>query len=385
MFVSKLKLTNWRNFRNAEADFQEIVYILGPNASGKSNLLDVFRFLRDIANPQGGGLQKAVSVRGGISKIRCLATRKHPIVGINITINGNTFEELSVEWKYVLEFKTKSGGRSIPIVEKEEVFCNGKNILSRPDKDDKNDPERLTQTALEQINLHKDFRALSDFFSGVLYLHLVAQLLKYGEQMAVRKMEADPFGQGFLDMLARTTDKTRLSRLRRIQDILKNVIQGFEELKFNRDETNGTPHLEMRYKHWRPNAGWQREDQFSDGTLRMIALIWTLLESNSMILLEEPELSLHDKIIEQIPGMIYQARQSRKSSDGQILISTHSKTMLSRNDIKAGFLVLEQKEKGEGTKIFPPSQDDRNAMRAGMSPADIIMPKTGENIRSIPE
>ena len=39
------------------------VFIIGPNASGKSNFLDAFRFLRDVAKSEGGGLQKGVVFR----------------------------------------------------------------------------------------------------------------------------------------------------------------------------------------------------------------------------------------------------------------------------------------------------------------------------------
>jgi hypothetical protein len=77
MRFSRLILKNWRNFVHVDLKMQERLFITGPNASGKSNLLDVFRFLRDIAK-DGGGLQAAVRDRGGLSKIRCLAARRHP-------------------------------------------------------------------------------------------------------------------------------------------------------------------------------------------------------------------------------------------------------------------------------------------------------------------
>lgn len=60
MLITRIRLKNWRNFKKIEVKLRERVYIIGPNASGKSNFLDVMRFLRDIANPKGGGLQKAV-------------------------------------------------------------------------------------------------------------------------------------------------------------------------------------------------------------------------------------------------------------------------------------------------------------------------------------
>ncbi len=55
MIVSRLKLKNWRNFSRMDILLRQRQFIVGPNASGKSNLLDVFRFLRDIAKSEGGG------------------------------------------------------------------------------------------------------------------------------------------------------------------------------------------------------------------------------------------------------------------------------------------------------------------------------------------
>jgi AAA15 family ATPase/GTPase len=43
-----LRLKNWKNFQSVEVDLPLRVFLVGPNASGKSNLLDVFRFLRDL-------------------------------------------------------------------------------------------------------------------------------------------------------------------------------------------------------------------------------------------------------------------------------------------------------------------------------------------------
>ena len=80
--MTRLKLKNWRNFKQIDIALRDRVYLIGPNASGKSNLLDVFRFLRDIAKPSGGGLQKAVKDRQGITKLRCLQARTDPEVAI---------------------------------------------------------------------------------------------------------------------------------------------------------------------------------------------------------------------------------------------------------------------------------------------------------------
>ena len=63
MRFSKLHLENWRNFTRVDVSLQQRMFLIGPNASGKSNLLDVFRFLRDLVRV-GGGLEKAVQTVG---------------------------------------------------------------------------------------------------------------------------------------------------------------------------------------------------------------------------------------------------------------------------------------------------------------------------------
>ena len=75
--ITRLKIRNWRNFREAEVELAGRAFLIGPNASGKSNLLDAIRFLRDIAKPIGGGLASAIADRGGLSALRSLYARGH--------------------------------------------------------------------------------------------------------------------------------------------------------------------------------------------------------------------------------------------------------------------------------------------------------------------
>ena len=48
--VTRLELQAWRNFsRQTEMHLGGRAFFIGPNASGKSNILDALRFLRDVA------------------------------------------------------------------------------------------------------------------------------------------------------------------------------------------------------------------------------------------------------------------------------------------------------------------------------------------------
>jgi predicted ATPase len=374
MFVTHIALKNWRNFKSAEASLRDRTYLIGPNASGKSNFMDVFRFLRDISKPDGGGLQKAVRDRGGISKLRCLHHRKDSEVCIEISLSESSDADFSA-WRYVLGFKAEGTGLQRPAISKEQVWRGQeeKPLINRPDLKDKKDSVRLTQTFLEQINANSGFREIADFFGAATYLHLVPQLLKYGDKIGGNRLEDDPFGQGFLERIARCPEKTRNSRLTKIGKALKAAVPHFEEIRYAQDEITGRPHVEARYEHHRPNAGWQREDQFSDGTLRLLGLLWSLFEGDSLLLLEEPELSLNNAIVEQIPLLFHRIQRTAKYKR-QILISTHSEALL-RNPGIDGRSILIVEQGTEGSNLRAPDMQELQLIKAGLSVAEVLLPK----------
>jgi predicted ATPase len=374
MLVQRLILKNWRNFRNVDTRLRDVTYIVGANATGKSNLLDVFRFLRDICKSKGGGLQSAVADRGGISKLRCLHARNDPEVLVEVHL-AEAADDPTPLWTYALAFKSETRGERRILITREVVTQRGESIalLSRPTVEDNQDKARLTQTNLEQIQTNERFRDIAAFFSSSLYLHVVPQMLKYADQLRGQPLENDPFGQGLLEHVARTPEKTRITRLKRIEEALQLAIPQFSELKFMRDAVTGQPHLEVRYKHYRPNAGWQQEDQWSDGTLRLFGLFWSLLETNTLLLLEEPELSLNAAIVEQIPQMLNRVQRD-KSRRRQLILSTHSDALL-RNPAIDPRSILRLEPGEEGSKVMPASPDEVALMKAGLSPAEVILPQ----------
>lgn len=361
-----LRLENWRNFTHVEVALQQRVFLVGPNASGKSNLLDVFRFLHDIVSV-GGGFQDAVRKRGGVSRLRCLAARRYPDIGIAVTIGADDSEH---NWTYEVRFSQDN--RQRPTIKKERVTYNGKVILDRPDTDDNRDHQRLSQTALEQINVNQAFRPVSDFFESVRYLHIVPQLVREPDRSVGRSN--DPYGGDFLEQIAQTPEKTQRARLRRIQHALSVAVPQLRELELWRD-IRGTPHLRGRYEHWRPLGAWQTEDQFSDGTLRLMGLLWAALDGVGPLLLEEPELSLHPDVVRFIPEMF--ARIQRRTGR-QVLISSHSTNLLENEGIGLDEVLLLE-PRSEGTSVKPASQflEILALLEGGATLADAILPRTG--------
>ena len=360
-----ISLWNWRNFQRVEVDLQDRVFLVGPNASGKSNFLDAFRFLHDIVSV-GGGFQGAVKQRGGVSSLRALSARRHPNVGLMVRLGSAECDDL---WEYELSFGQDE--RNQPVIVKERVTRCGDEVIARPSEQDEEDPERLTQTYLEQVNVNKEFREIADFLKTIRYLHLIPQLVREPERSVGYKN--DPYGGDFLEQIMSRSEEERDSMLGRIEGALNVAVPQLREIKVEFD-SKGKPHLCGRYKHWRPQGAWQTEQQLSDGTLRLIGLLWALLDDGGPLLLEEPELSLHPAIIRYIPQMFSRVQLT---NDRQVLVSTHSPELLQDEGIGLDEVLLLRPSE-EGTTVTPAGDIEEidDLLKNGLSLADVVIPKT---------
>jgi len=364
MKFTRIHLENWRNFARADVEIGLRAFLIGPNASGKSNFLDAFRFLRDIATD---GLQKAVQSerRGGISKIRALSARRYS----NIVIECGLSEQPGSNWVYRIEINQDKLRR--PKVIKETVIKDGERKLARPTVEDQKDLELLYQTHLEQVSMNSPFRGIADELKSIRYLHLVPQLIR--EQDRVLRKQFDPYGSDFLEHIWRTNERTRKSWLAAIEKVIQIAVPGFKELISKKDEM-GAPHLYFKYSHWRPQGAWQDEKDLSDGTIRLIGLLWALLEGRGLLLLEEPELSLHPAVVGNLPQMMYKLQ---KKNSRQVIISTHSYDILEDKGIASDeVILLIPSEEGTRAEVGAKVEDIKNMMDAGFSAAEAAIPST---------
>ena len=369
MIINRLIAKNWRNFQQIDVPLRERQFIVGPNASGKSNLLDIFRFLRDIVKVDGGGFQKAVKNRGGVSNIHCLASQNVEEITIEIHISKSAIS--SPIWKYAIGFHQEKRGDCLASLTHERVWREDELLLDRPDSNDSEDPDRLMQTALEQSATNAKFREIGKFLRNVTYLHLIPQFIRYADKIQSKIIEGDPFGQGFLHRVASIHPSTRRSRLKRIERALKLAIPQFEKLEFVRDKITGKPHLQARYEHWHSSETVHQEDQFSDGMLRLIGLMWSLLENDSIVLLEEPELSLNLGIVAQLAPLISNMQKDRRC---QVLTSTQSDTLLIEPGIDGLEVILLIPTKS-GTEVKLASDSDAvcTLLKNGITVGEIVL------------
>jgi len=67
MTIKKIKVSNFKSFKNLEVDLDKLNVFIGANAAGKSGFVQIFDFLRNIYRH---GLDNAVSMNGGVEYLR---------------------------------------------------------------------------------------------------------------------------------------------------------------------------------------------------------------------------------------------------------------------------------------------------------------------------
>ncbi len=379
MRFSRIRLENWRNFGEVDVPVSTRVFLVGANASGKSNFLDALRFLRDIVI-SGGDFEKAISDRGGVSSIRSLSARKPGDVAIEVEISSDECRM----WRYRIAFGEES--RDQPVLREEKVWnAEDQLILNRPDDTDMADTARLGRTLLEHVSTNFAFREVAEFFRSIHFIHTVPQLVREPERTAAGYLN-DPYGSDFLDQIVKTHASTRKARLDRIQKALRMVVPQLSNVILWQDKI-GRPHLRAKYIHWRPQGSWQTEREFSDGTLRLIGLLWALQDGPGPFLLEEPEISLHQGVVQVLPQLMFAVQRSHQGKPlRQTVISTHSAQLLEDEGIGAHeTLLLRPEADGTDVLLCAMSEVIIKELEAGLSMADIAIARTQPaNLFSMP-
>lgn len=365
----RVQIKNWKNFGKADVDFLDRLFIVGANASGKSNFLDVFRFLKDLVND---GLQKAVNARGGIKKIRNLNARKPSYV--EIVVSMEDLQDKSI-WEYLLQINSRGGTSDRPVTYVFfEKVVHDKQVLLSNKIDDSTDNVLMQYTSLEQPASNKEFRAIFDAFKNISYVNIIPQLIRETDAFIPSVAMEDFYGRNLLEKISVTNKKTRDARLKRISSVLQMAVPQFSDLEYKQDE-KGHPHLRVRYEHFRPSGSFQQEDQFSDGTLRLFGIIWAILDGDGLLLLEEPELYLHSEIVKQLPTFIARAQKSKKGNVRQVVISSHSFELLNTDTIAPEEIIMLTQGK-EDTIVRKASEEEivNDKINAGFTPAEAVIP-----------
>ena len=313
MRITHLHLINWRNFPDVEFDLGERLMVVGANASGKSNLLDAFGFLSDVAS-YGGGLASAIDARGGIGAVRNAHT-SHDHARCDVTCDVTMAHGDDV-WRYRLSIRGVGPSTRLAQVADETVWLNGTVLLRRPDGNDRDDLRCLEQTHLEQVSINRQFRMIADFLAQAGDLPSTCGSVDHG-------------------------------------------------------------HVERAMHAAIPDAGPlpPASDGFavSDGTRALAGLLQTLMVTSTtggLLLLDGPEQLLNPAIVRRLPEMFATAGQDGAT---QLVLSTHAREILDDETIRASeILVLQPTRGGATARLLCDVPQVRSQLTAGIPVSEVV-------------
>ena len=329
VFVSWLRLRNFRSIRSSEIFFDNPLFLVGRNGTGKSNVVDAFAFLADCLNTS---LKAAVEERGGLGRIAYIGTKANqPFIELEVIIHSGKNKNglRAINGSYLLRLKiTKNRDY---VVDAEECFIKGedgiRHFFTRNDNGFHSSvaglqPRLDTQKlALPIVGGIEEFGLLADGLAAMRVYHIDHHKIRLEEGVDVSPvLRAD--GGNVAGVLRYFEEN---GGVRDVQDALYAVMP--TPLSLAPVRLKDGRWTFVGGQKWQSDEGATDYDRgaFSDGTLHALGLAVALQQNPppTVLLIEEPENNLHPGALAAISDLIDDA--SRKT---QVIITTHSPELL---------------------------------------------------------
>ena len=190
--------------------------------------------------------------------------------------------------------------------------------------------------------------------SGIRYIH------PNPKKMLERSDRYDPdHGTGFFQYAGRFSDQQLDAVVDRIRPIMASVVPEIPNLSYQRMGL-GTELVFYSDTPVRGASGVYSHEQFSEGTLRLLGLLFdlaTLPRDTSVVLIEEPETFLQSSVVRSLPSLLAEVAMNR---DIQMVISTHSPELIdSELVLPSQVLMLRSKNDATTGELLSQSNDPR--------------------------
>lgn len=375
--IQTLHIQNFLSFgpESTSVDLQPLNVLIGPNASGKSNLIEALGLLR--AAP--ADLTAPIREGGGVGEWLWKGEQSTPNATIETTV---TYPEGRLPLRYHLSF-TMVGQRLELVdeaVENERPFPghsepyffyryqNGYptlNVRLRPEAQAGSEDNR-TSRKLRREDLKPDQSVLSQRKDPDQYpelTHLGSQFAtiqlyrewNLGRYTAPRMPQRPDLPEdvlledaGNLGLVLNNLQH-QVETKRRILEELQRFYSAVEDVTTRIQ--GGTVQIFLHERGLRQPVPATR---LSDGTLRYLCLLAILCHPQPppLVCLEEPELGLHPDIIPALAELLIDA--SRRT---QLVVTTHSDTLVSAlSHIPEAVLVCERDDQGTRLQRLDPAQ-----------------------------
>ena len=85
MTIERIEISNFKSFDKIKTEFGKLNVIIGANASGKSNFVNIFKFLKDVFTI---GLDNAIAMQGGVDYIRNMSIGSSKDLRIALSVSS---------------------------------------------------------------------------------------------------------------------------------------------------------------------------------------------------------------------------------------------------------------------------------------------------------
>lgn len=371
MKLTHFAAANWCNFAHIEFGMSSRVFIVGPNSSGKSNLLGALRFLSDIARY---GLAAATEDLGGLDRYVHSGADSASFVA--------TFDDAGSSVEYVLKFqRSASDGEGLM----REGGANEASALL-PEDPLSSSPSWRVLSVRETVivNDRDEFEGENDWQSklrqvlaGIRYIH------PNPKKMLERADRYDPdHGTGFFQHAGRFSDQQLNAALDRIRPIMAAAVPEVPNLSYLRMGL-GTEVVFYSDTPERGARGVYSHERFSEGTLRLLGMLFglaTLPRTTSIVLIEEPETFLQASVVRSMSSFLAEVAVTH---DVQMVISTHSPELIDSELVLPSQVLVLRPEDGETTgELLSQSSDPRirAVISAGLPKSEAINAVVGRTI-----
>jgi len=367
-FIKSIRLTNFLSYGSStdETELKPLNVLIGPNLSGKSNLIEALGILhaapKDLREPiqEGGGIAEWLW-KGAIQRVTAeIAVVLDNPSGAQDLRYRLSFGMVAQHLQLVdesLENKDKRGPweedvyffyryqRGNPVLNVRDASrdtpLGGVAVTPRHLKREDMDPQQSVLSQRKDPDQYPELTYVANQFSKIrLYREW-----NLGRYTPPRLPQKPDLPQDFLSenannlalVLNALEHKSGTKRV--LLNRLKSFHHGIED--FTTKIEGGTVQLFLHEKGLREPVPATR---LSDGTLRYLCLLAILCHPTPppLVCIEEPELSLHPDALKSIVEMLVEASQRT-----QLVVTTHSDTLVSDlSNYPESILVCDREETG---------------------------------------
>lgn len=359
--LQRLDLRNYRSFHTESVEFNNPTFLVGRNGAGKSNFVDALSFLSEVmASP----LAAVFRHRGGFESVtHRRAGGRHSAIGFHLVLHG--LDDLDTQAEYDLILRRRRDYRLEVGLEHCSIRkCDGNTTTFKRQTQTRGerrtswsgdiDPPKLTRSTLA-LPLIGDphFAPVFDFLSNMRVYRIDPFVLRSSREL-YGDIELDEDGRNAASML-RYIRKYSPDDWEEICELLASVLPGLAGVQARR--RNGGLTLEFLLNLTDGKARFDASDM-SDGTLRALGILVAAYQrpAPSLMVIEEPEASMHPGALGVILDVLRDARRS-----SQVVVTTHSPEILDAKWIKDRHLRLVSWDEGS-TRVDAMSPSVKKAM-----------------------